>query len=101
MNRTKLLLLALPSALLLTASVHAQDTGNDAPNGPDLGTHEPQPPIPDACPADHDGNGMINFGDFLYVVINWGQPVTGSQAEERIGFAHLLEVMNSFGSPCS
>ena len=98
MTRTRMTLAALPAALLLAAASYANDTSNQ---GPDLGHEAPEPPIPDACDGDFDGNGMINFGDMLHVLSHWGRPVTGSSAEERIGFAHLLEVVNGFGEPCS
>ena len=66
---------------------------------PDLGSTEQAPPTSSSCSADYDGNNSIDFGDFLHVITNWGQPVLGTE-DERIGFKQLMNVINNFGSSC-
>ncbi|MHC5113185.1 MAG: hypothetical protein ACYTGP_01995 [Planctomycetota bacterium] len=67
------------------------------------------------CSMDMDVNGGFDFGDYLWVIANWGpcgsDPLGGETSSNRchgdvdadgqIGFAEILFVLNHFGQNCS
>ena len=65
---------------------------------------EPAPPCvaPDAIVGDFDGNGTVEFRDFLVVSQNFGRPVTSYEEGDAdcdgfVSFADFLDVSANFG----
>ena len=105
MTKKHFITFAAAFCLFAGSRAFANDTNPDT--GPKA---SPAPP----CSMDMDPNGGIDFGDFLWVIANWG-PCTdalGGQAgnddrcrgdvnaDGQIGFAEILFVLNHFGQNC-
>jgi hypothetical protein len=57
-------------------------------------------PLPDPCPADFDGNGMVDFQDLLSLLAEWGPCVDCPEDIDGNGlvdFQDLLEVLATWG----
>ena len=70
--------------------------------GPGLATLSIQPQFnPCACPADTDGNGLVNTDDLLTVIADWGQPGGAGDLDYdcAVGVSDLLIVISDWG-PC-
>ena len=107
MTRTKsILCTATIFCLLATTQALAGD--------PDPGSEPTPKPTAAPCSMDMDPNGGFDFGDYLWVLANWG-PCTDAFGENpqpddrchgdidqdgQIGFAEILFVLNHFGQNC-
>ena len=67
--------------------------GDDDAHGADL---------PPACPADLDGNAIVDFNDLLQLLASWGA-CAGCPADldhdDAVGFNDLLQLLAAWG-PC-
>ncbi|MCP3904049.1 MAG: hypothetical protein GY715_10485, partial [Planctomycetes bacterium] len=59
--------------------------------------------LPDLCPADLDGTGMVDFADVLLVLAQWGpcppDCVADITGDGEVNFADILAVLGGWG-PC-
>ncbi|RLS65052.1 MAG: hypothetical protein DWH96_01915 [Planctomycetota bacterium] len=77
------------------------DTGVGSPPMVDRGAYEAQTPPPPPCPADLDGNAIVDAADLATLLSYWGGSGTGDlNASGTIDAADLTIILNAWG-PCS
>jgi hypothetical protein len=78
-----------------------EDTGYGEPPIVDMGAYEYQA---DACPADFDGDGVVNTADLLYLLAAWGTPDGDVDGDGDTDTADLLALLGAWGEcpgpPC-
>ena len=56
------------------------------------------------CPADTDGDGIVDFGDLLLVLAQWGpcppECLGDVDGDGVVGFGDILVVLGAWG-PCA
>jgi formylglycine-generating enzyme required for sulfatase activity len=56
----------------------------------------------DPCPADIDGNGLVNAGDLGKLLSEWGNPCCGSDidGDGQVGAADIAALLSDWGATC-
>ena len=56
----------------------------------------------DPCPADIDGNGLVNAGDLGKLLSEWGNPCCGSDidGDGQVGAADMSAILSDWGATC-
>jgi predicted outer membrane repeat protein len=72
-----------------------EDTGYGTPPIVDMGAYELQ--VEESCPADFDGNGVVNTADLLHLLGCWGQACGDVNGDGNTDTADLLTLLGAWG----